>query len=207
MSPGNCSTLSSRRSRGLPAVKLSAEPPRRRMEAAEPVFALLSGLLCLLLVLPSCGYRLRGDPGSRFFSSDLRVDLRPFANVSLIPDGGVYLAARVRDELRREGFRGRFVSRNADFLVEGKIRDVVEEVFSHGEDRFAFEHRLTLQADVRVVELVRGRLLWKEDGLVETASYYAGTDYQFTEANRRTAFEEASRRMARRIGQTLQVLW
>lgn len=167
----------------------------------------LAVLVPLLLLLPSCGYRLRGDPGSRFFSPDVRVDLRPFANASLVPDAGAYLAGRLREEMRRGGFRGLFDTRNADFLVEGSIRDVREEVFSHGADRFALEHRLTLEVDIRVVELVRGRLLWKEDGLSETASYFAGTDFQYTEANRRMAFEEASRRVARRIGQTLQVLW
>ncbi len=205
MSRGNCSILSSRRSR----VGRSAGVPRdfgARGGCAVRGPALLFGLLCLLL-LPSCGYRLRGEPGSRFFSPDLRVDLRPFGNASLVPDGGVYLAGRVREELRREGFHGRFDSQNADFLVEGKIRDVREEVFSYGGDRFALEHRLTLQADIRVVELVRGRLLWKEDGLMETTSYFSGTDFQYTEANRRMAFEEACRRMARRIGQTLRVLW
>lgn len=164
-------------------------------------------LVPLLLALPSCGYRLRGDPGSRFSSPDVRVQLRPFANASLVPDAGAYLAARLREEMRRAGFQGQFVTPNADFLVEGSIRDVQEKVFSYGADQFALEHRLTLQVDVRVVELVRGRLLWKAEGLSETASYFAGTDFQYTEANRRIVFEEASRRMARRIGQTLRVLW
>lgn len=168
---------------------------------------LFAVLVLFLLVLSSCGYRLQGDPGSRFLSPHVRVDLRPFANASLFPDAGAYLAGRLREEMRRGGFRGLFDARNADFLVEGSIRDVREEVFSHGADQFALEHRLTLQVDIRVVELVRGRLLWKESGLSETASYFAGTDFQYTEANRRMAFEEASRRMARRIGQTLRVLW
>jgi len=168
---------------------------------------LLVALVPFLLTPSSCGYRLQGDPGSRFFSPDVRVDLRPFANASLVPDAGAYLAGELREEMRRGGFRGRFDNRNSDFLVEGSIRDVREDVLSHDADGFALEIRLTLQVDIRVVELVRGRLLWKEDGLSETASYFAGTDFQYTESNRRMAFEEVSRRMARRIGQTLRVLW
>jgi Lipopolysaccharide-assembly len=164
-------------------------------------------LLLLLPVLPSCGYRLQVDPGSRFLSPDVRVQLRPFANASLFPDAGAYLAGRLREEMRREGFRGQFDDQNADFLVEGSIRDVRESVFSYGADRYGLERRLTLLVDIRVVELVRGRLLWKEEGLSETASYFAGADFQYTEANRRMAFEEASRRIARRIGQMLPVLW
>lgn len=177
---------------------------RRNRVRRTPLFA---ALVLLPLGLASCGYRLQADPASRFFSPDVRVDLRPFANASIFPDAGAYFVGRLRAEMRRGGFRGRFDSRNADFLVEGSVRDVREEVFSHGIDRFALEHRLTLQVDIRVIELVRGRLLWKAAGLSESASYFAGTDFQYTEANRRKAFEEASRRMARRIGQTLRVLW
>lgn len=168
---------------------------------------LLAALIAFLPVLPSCGYRLQGDPDSRFFSPDVRVDLRPFTNASLVPDAGAYLAGRLREEMRRGGFRGLFDTRNAEFLVEGSIGDVREEVFSHGTEGFALEHRLTLQVDLRVVEVVRGRVLWKEKGLSEATSYFAGPDFQYTESSRRMAFEEASRRMARRIAQTLRVLW
>lgn len=164
-------------------------------------------LVVFLLLLSNCGYRLRGEPGSRFSSPEIGVDLRPFANVSLVPDAGAYLAGRLREEMRRGGFRGRFDPRNAGYLVEGIVGEVREEVFSHATDRFALEHRLTLQVDIRVVELLRGRVLWKESGLLETASYFAGADFQYTEANRRMAFEEASRRMARRIAHALRVLW
>lgn len=163
--------------------------------------------LFLLVVLPSsCGYRLQGDPDSRFSSPEVRVDLRPFANKSLVPDAGAYLAGRLREEMRRGGFRGFFDRHNADFIVEGRVLDVREDVSSHGADRFSLEHRLTLLVDIRVVEVVRGRVLWKEEGLSESASYFSGPDFQYTEANRRMAFEEVCRRMARRIGQTLRVI-
>jgi hypothetical protein len=60
--------------------------------------------------------------------------------------------------------------------------------------------------DIRVVEVVRGGVLWKESGLSETASYYSGTDAQYTEANRRAAFEQVARWIAARLSQTLRVL-
>ncbi len=131
------------------------------------------------------------------------MDLRPFANETLVPDGGAYLAARLRDEMRGNGFRGRFERSRADYLVEGTVREVREEVFTHGTDEFALEYRMTISVDIRVVEITRGRLLWKEDGLSDAASYFSGPDFQFTESNRRLAFEEVCRRLARRIGETL----
>lgn len=163
-------------------------------------------LLAVAVALAGCGYRLQAEPGSRFPEPGIVVDLRPFANASLFPDGGAFLAGRLREEMMREGFRGRFERTGADFIVEGTLKEVREDVISHGTDQFGLEYRLTLQVDVRVVEVTHGRLLWKEEGLTEWAPYFSGADFQYTESNRRMAFEEACRRMARRIGQTLRVI-
>lgn len=161
--------------------------------------------LALLTSVAACGYRLESG-STRFTDPSLRMDLSPFANRSTTPDAGAVVAARFREELRRSGFRGTFGNIGAIYLIEGTVREIRSDVFSHGADRFAVENRLTLVVDVRVVEVVRGKVLWKESGLSETASYYSGTDAQYTEANRRAAFEETSRRMAVRLSQTLRVL-
>lgn len=172
----------------------------RSDRATRIVFAVL------LVVLGGCGYRFKTEHGARFAEPHLRFDLRPFFNNSVIPDAGAFLAARLREEMRHQGFQGTFEGSGADYQAEGKIRDVREEVVSHDAGGFALEHRLTLFVDIRVVEVTKGRLLWKEEGLSETASYFAGADFQYTESNRRMAFEEVCRRLARRIGQTIRVL-
>jgi hypothetical protein len=162
---------------------------------------------CLLaLALSSCGYRFQPEPGSRFADPSIRVDLRSFANASIVPDAGVYLAARLREEFRRIGFRGDFEQVGADYTIEGTVKDIREDVVSHGTDLFALEHRLTLIVDVRVAHVVRGRLVWKEEGMAESASYFSGSDFQYTESNRRAAIEEVCRRMAKRIGQTVRIV-
>jgi hypothetical protein len=161
----------------------------------------------LLAFAAGCGYRLQGSGGERFPDPAVRIDVSPFANASTIPDAGSHIAARLREELRRGGFRGEFTGRDADFVVEGKVREVREDVISHApESRFALEYRLILVVDVRVVEVAKGRVLWKEAGLVESAPFYSDPDPQFTEGNRRTAFEEAGRRVTIRIAQTLKVI-
>jgi hypothetical protein len=65
---------------------------------------------------------------------------------------------------------------------------------------------MTIIVDIRVVEVNGGRLLWKEEGLSDAASYFAGPDFQYTESNRRMAFEEVCRRVGRKIAQTLKVI-
>ncbi len=168
--------------------------------------SVLAVLVLGALLVGSCGYGVRDEPGTRFSEAGVVVDVRPFANRSLFPDAGAFLAGRVRQEMGREGFRGRFARSGADYLVEGSVREVREEVVSHGTDLFGLEYRLTLLVDIRVVEVTHGRLLWKEEGMSESAPYFSGADFQYTESNRRTAFEETCRRMARRIGQTLRVI-
>lgn len=161
--------------------------------------------LALLAAVAGCGYRLESGT-ARFTDPSVRMDVSPFANRSTTPDAGAAVAARFREELRRSGFRGTFGKTGANYVIEGTVRDVRSENISHGEDRFALENRLTLVVDVRVVEVVRGEVLWKESGLSETASYFSGADAQFTEANRRAAFEQTVRRMVVRLSQTLRVL-
>jgi hypothetical protein len=161
--------------------------------------------LALLSAVAGCGYRLESG-SARFTDPSVRMDVSPFANRSTTPDAGAVMAAGFREELRRSGFRGTFGKVGANYLVEGTVRDLRSDIFSHGTDRFAIENRLTLVVDIRVVEVVRGGVLWKESGLTETASFYSGTDAQYTTANQRAAFEEVARRMAVRLSQTLRVL-
>ena len=161
--------------------------------------------MALLSSVAGCGYRLESGT-ARFTDPSVRMDVSSFANRSTTPDAGAVVAARFREELRRSGFRGSFGKIGANYLIEGTVRDVRSEIFSHGADRFSLENRLTLVVDIRVVEIVRGGVLWKESDLSETASYFAGADAQYTEANRRAAFEQVVRRMAVRLSQTLRVL-
>jgi hypothetical protein len=166
------------------------------------------GILVALAILSAvwgCGYRLESG-SERFRDSSVRMDIPPFANLSSTPDAGAVVAARLREELRRSGFRGSFGNVGANYLIDGKVREVRSEVFSHGADRFSLENRLTLVVEIRVVEVVRGGVLWKESGLSESASFFSGPDSQYTEANRRAAFEELARRMAVRLSQHLRVL-
>jgi hypothetical protein len=161
--------------------------------------------LALLSAVSGCGYRLESGT-ARFKDPSVRMDVSPFANRSTTPDAGAVVAARLREELRRSGFQGSFGSVGPNYLIEGKVREVRSDIFSHGADRFSLENRITLVVDIRVVEVVRGGVLWKESGLSETASFFSGADAQYTEANRRAAFEEVARRMAVRLSQILRVL-
>ncbi len=178
-------------------------PPGRNRFRSFARFASWVLLLIPLLFFPACGYGLQGKTGSRFDDPGVRVDLRPFTNESSVPDGGAYIAARLREEMLRSGFRGSFVRNMADYLVEGTMREVRVDVISRGQEDFALEYRMTIFVDIRVVEVPRGRLLWKEDGLTGSASYYSGPDFQYTQSNYRVAFEEVCLRVTRRISQTL----
>jgi hypothetical protein len=167
----------------------------------------IGALAALLLLAGACGYRfetVRG--GARFGDPAARYLLAPFANLTSDEGAGAILAGNLREELRREGLAGSFTALPADFLVEGTVREVGEEIVSHDDSGYGQEYRLTLQVDVRVVETATGRLLWKEEGISETAPYYALRDFSFTRANRHRAIEEACRRLALRMSRTLRTI-
>ena len=178
---------------------------RRRIRGGIVAAIFLAAIFAVLF--SGCGYRLRTEGNSRFSDPNVRMDLSPFGNASTIPDAGSYVAARLREELRRGGYRGGFDRTGADYLVEGKVVETRENVVSRAVDsRFGLEYRLVVALDIRVVEVAKGRVLWKETGITETAPFYAGPDPQYTEANRRAAFEDAVRRLAIRLAQTIRVV-
>ena len=80
--------------------------------------------LALLSAVSGCGYRLESGT-ARFTDPSVRMDVPPFANRSTTPDAGAVVAARLREELRRSGFRGSFGNVGANYLIEGKIRETV----------------------------------------------------------------------------------
>jgi hypothetical protein len=160
----------------------------------------------LLFAMPGCGYHLQSGGEERFSDPSLRMDLPPFVNDSPQADAGAYIAARLREELRRGGFRGSFDRTGADYLVEGRVREMPVDVFSHSADGFALECRLTVVVDIRVINVRGGQVLWKAAGLRDTTSFYAGQDAQYSEANRRAAFEEIARRLVFRMAQTIRVV-
>jgi hypothetical protein len=170
------------------------------------VAAVLLAVLAAAAV-PGCGYRLKTAANSRFSDKSIRMDVSPFSNASTVPDAGSYVASRLREELRRGGYRGGFERPGADFLVDGKVQETREGVVSHSvNSQYGLEYRLTVVLDIRVVEVANGRVLWKETGISETAPFYSGPDPQYTEANRRAAFEDAVRRLVIRLAQTIRVV-
>lgn len=160
----------------------------------------------MALLLAGCGYQLQTAHQARFTDPGIRISLEPFQNLSFDSDAGALMATRLREELRRNGFRGTFERAGADFLVEGKVRGVREDVVTHGAEGFSLEHALTLMVDIRVVEVSKARVLLKDESVSESATYFAGRDFQYTESNRRMALEDACRRLAGRLGKTLRMV-
>jgi outer membrane lipopolysaccharide assembly protein LptE/RlpB len=165
-------------------------------------------LLALLAVAAAagCGYRLQPGGEGHFTDPSVRMDLTPFANDSAEPDAGAFVAGKLREALRQRGFQGSFGRVGADYLVTGRVMRFADDVVSRTSSRFALENRFTLAVQIRVIDARRGNVLWKDDDLVETVSYYSGSDAQYTEANRRAAFEETVRRMVVRMAQTIRLI-
>lgn len=160
----------------------------------------------LVFAAVSCGYSLQPTGDGRFSDSTALIDLSPFMNDTTESDAGPYIASKLREGLRQRGFNGQFGRIGADFLVSGKVLESRDEVLSHIAVRFALENRLTLVVGIRVIDTHNGKVLWKEDDLRESVSYYSGPDPEYTASNRRAAFEEAVRRIVLRMAQTIRLI-
>ena len=167
--------------------------------------ALLPLLVFLALAAVSCGYSLQPEGSGRFSDPATRVDLPPFRNDTAEGDAGAYVALKLREELRQRGFVGLYEHNDADFLIAGRVREYRDEVLSNVA-RFALENRFTLVLEIRVTNAQTGSVLWKEENLRESVSYYSGPDPEYTASNRRAAFEEAARRIVRRMAQTVRLI-
>jgi len=163
-------------------------------------------LIFLVFAAASCGYSLKPEGSGRFMDPTVRIDLSPFRNDTMESDAGSYVASKLREELRQRGFEGAFERTDADFVISGKVRETRDEVLSHAAVRFALENRLTLIVGISVVNTRDGNVIWKEEGLRESISYYAGQDPEYTASNRRAALEEAVRRIVLRMAQTIRLV-
>jgi len=162
--------------------------------------------LFLVLAAASCGYSLQPEGAGRFPDPTVRIDLSPFMNDTPEADAGSYIASKLREELRQRGFEGSFGRTEADFQISGRLRESRDEVLSHTAVRFALENRLTLTVKISVVDMRDGSILWNDESLRESISYYSGLDPEYTASNRRAAFEEAVRRIVLRMAQTIRLI-
>ena len=163
-------------------------------------------LVLLAIALSSCGYSLQPEGTGRFTDPKARVDLSPFVNDTSEPDAGAYIASKLREGMRQRGFEGSFERIGADFIIAGRVRGYEDEVLSHTAFRFALENRVTLFVEIHVIDTRNGNVLWKEEKLRESVSYYSGIDPQYVASNRRAAFEEAVRRVVLRMAQTIRLI-
>ncbi|MCL1926122.1 MAG: DUF4136 domain-containing protein [Syntrophorhabdaceae bacterium] len=160
----------------------------------------------LVFAAMSCGYSLQPEGSGRFPDPTVRIDLSSFMNDTPETDAGSYIASKLRNELRQRGFGGSFGRIEADFMISGRVRESRDDVLSYAAVRFALENRLTLTVGINVIDIRTGSVLWKDDALRESVSYYSGSDPEYTAANRRAAFEEAVHRITLRMAQTIRLI-
>ena len=167
--------------------------------------ALITCFVLAALAAVSCGYSLQPEGSGRFSDPATRMDLPPFRNDTAEGDAGAYVASKLREELRHRGFVGSFERKEAGFLIDGKVREFRDDVLSYA-GRFGLENRFTLIIEIRVTDAQNGKVLWKEENLRESVSYYSGPDPEYSASNRRAAFEEAARRIVLRMAQTIRLI-
>ena len=149
--------------------------------------------VCLMMLLPSCGYRFSGGgslPGGAETLSVLMLENRTAETgiQTQISSDLVYEVTR-RDSTRIAK------PENADALLAGVVKTVQDTDIAHTGTSTASQRRVTITVDMQF-KRPDGTVLWRRNGLSDYEAYDVAGDKNQTELNRKTAIEKLSKRLA-----------
>jgi hypothetical protein len=101
-------------------------------------------------------------------------------------------------ELTRSGQVKVTEPENADAVIKGSIEKLAIRSVSRSEILTTKAERVFIFLDLQLVD-ADGQVLWRGSGIEEDQAYQVADDDLATEANRRRAIQELSRRLAQKV--------
>lgn len=154
------------------------------------------GCLAAALLAAACGYRFSGADAFPYGVKKIAVEV--FEN----PSTAVGLETTVTNaliyELTRSGQVTVVGPKEADAVIQGKIRQVSDYSVSRSSVLTAEARRVYMQVALRLTRK-GGQTLWAAESMQEDEAYDVAGDSAVTRENRRRALERLSRRLAEKI--------
>ncbi|MEI6128196.1 MAG: LptE family protein [Pseudomonadota bacterium] len=145
-----------------------------------------------------CGYRLaRSD--NPLLSSMHTIAVPYFKNKTFEPEAEkIFTYAFVNEFV--ESKRLQVVSeQNADLILRGTVKALVEDTIAYNRDDKALEYRVDVVLDVQVEERASGRVLWKRKNFKHGEEFPVDSNIVFSEASKRIALEKLAADLAERV--------
>ncbi len=156
-------------------------------------------LICILVLvsLPACGYQLAGrGTGTGSASGKYKAFVMMFRNDSYEPLVEKDVTAALKEEIAIDGRWMLTDERDADILVNGRIRKVELEPLSYDPQERILEYRLIIHMDVRVSDIKTKKVIWKKDNFTSYADYRVTVDVTKSKIRKEEAIKYASKRFA-----------
>lgn len=144
-----------------------------------------------------CGYRLGGGPSA--YPQIRTVAIPVFRNETFEPSLEIAITSALKEAIIRDG-RWRVVDypEGADARLEGRLASFDRTPLSFSVTKVVTQYRVTVRADIRLVERSTSKILWQDRGLSGHAEYFLTPDI----AQTRSAEDRAIREAAANLGET-----
>ena len=173
-------------------------PPTLKLERMRRVLLMKRFFLifCVILVA-GCGYQLAGRE-THVPTDVTSLAIPTFQNETFEPGIEVPLT---QSFLREFTFDGRVKvrgSKEADTILEGKIKTFRIQSVSYDQSGLVMEYQVLVTVDLSLTK-PSGEILWKEDNLTEARWYRASFGGVVNEASKNSAVQEIGKFMAERV--------
>ena len=159
---------------------------------------LLSLFVIACVLAAGCGYRLaRSD--NPLLSNMHTIAVPYFKNKTFEPEAEkIFTYAFVNEFI--ESKRLQVVSeQNADLILRGTVKSLVEDAIAYNRDDKALEYRVDVVLDIQVEERTTGKVLWKRKNFKHIEEFPVGSNIVLSEASKRLSLEKLAADLAERI--------
>ncbi len=149
------------------------------------------------LLLTSCGYSLYGTGGAAGpYKGAYRVFVPVFVNDTYEPlvEGDVTRA--LKDEIAQDGRWVLTDAADADMVVKGRVASFELLPLSYDAEARILEYRVRIVAEMKLVDIKTGKVLWKASGMEAFADYRLTADITKSKIGKSEAVKKASKYLA-----------
>ncbi len=165
-------------------------------------------LLCSLLILPACGYRMAGT-GSHLTAGMKSIFIPVFENKTMEPIIEEELTPAVIREFLRDGRIEVVGSSKADMVLKGSVVSYKETPVSFDASENVLEYRISVTTHL-ILGKARGgtsdKPVWERD-ITTTAEYIVSNDVMTTRISKLSSLREIARNLSEEVADRVLLGW
>ena len=159
------------------------------------IHAGMSLLLCVTMILASCGYH-RAETSANLPAWMDRIYVAPFTNNSNEYLLGPWFTEALREEFLRDSFFTLSSKEDAEVILQGNIDSVYTTGLSFMSYDQAVERKISVVCSVSITNVKTGKTVWETADIRKEEGFYVGRDVMVTEGLKNDALKKISLNVA-----------